>query len=381
MAGVEYQGKIYASTREINGLFQLDPITQKMVFLKRFCNERTELVIYRMAFLYKNEMWLIPGMGEHITVVNLETLVMDHYELPFKRIDRKTLSQNKGIYSSVYSSAEMIADRFLYLIPGNIDTLLLIDMQTREFYPYYDIAKPQDFLISGIYAKGSIYLLPVRGDGLIKVDLSTKERDECFRQLCCKTYNGLLFYDNKLWSVSSNGDYIINLDLDTQKSQKYFLPISHDGAVIYHDVFIVENELFILPLCAKRILRYNMDNGKVKSVDLDHKYLKNGNIILRKIFSKEKIILDSPKNKKLLFYDKNKDLLQEIRLNIDKKILLNRLEEENVFLNREGFLYNGYNKENILDIKNLIGWIVSQDDIEKKTYDDIGNDIWDAVKV
>ena len=126
-AGVEYKNKIYASAVNINGLFQLDLITHELIYLKSFMKEKACFAIHRMAFLYGNEAWFVPQNGIYIAVVNLDTLDVEYLKPPFKKINEDAVSK----IGAVYYTGNIIEEKYLYLIPTTIDTLLVIDLEKK----------------------------------------------------------------------------------------------------------------------------------------------------------------------------------------------------------------------------------------------------------
>lgn len=379
IAGVEYKGAIYASAKEINGLFRLDLATQEVTYIKRFNKEKNEWAIYREAFLYNNEAWFIPGKGEYIAIVNLDTFEIEYFRIPFKRIDQEAILQGNGAYSSVYSSGDVFAHKFLYLIPANIDALLLIDMETKELYPYYEVARTKEFFKNGVYINQNIYLYSKRENSLIKLNLRTKEKNQCPLPRENGLYEGMIYYKNKLWLISSDGDHFFVIDLETQKGERVLIKRSCDKRLTYHDFFIRKNELFLLPCSGNKILKYDLETGGIMHIDIDHGWIQSGGVRLKRIWSLNKIILVCMINKIILIYDEIKKDFQKISLDIERSLLLQTLQEKKVSLNMEGFKINGYYIEGILGIEDLMTRIVGQY-IQEKGYRNVGENIYFAVK-
>ena len=376
LAGVEYCGKIYASAREVNGLFQVDLVTKEISYKKIFLKEKTDWAIYRMAFLYKNEAWFIPGRGKYITVVNLDTLNIDYFEVPFKWINKEALAQNK----SVYSSGGMIDQKFLYLIPANIDTLLVIDLERKKLYPYYDVANPEEILQVGVCVKESIYMLSERKNNMIKINLRTKAMERYSCPWSCKAYAGIVHHDTELWCVSCYGDYIFSIDLDTQKIKEILLERDFYEKFMYHELIIEEDELFLLPRADCKILKINMDTMETKVLYFETGLTRNRNVALRKLSSSNTIIMDCFANNSILVYDKIKGVFQEFKLSIEKEILLKKMKEENISLNIERLRCNGNYKEGLLGIEDFVEKIVNLREQKKDIQWNVGKNIWSEVE-
>ena len=306
IAGVEYHGKLYASAKEINGLFCLDLKTQELVFIKRFSMEKEVRGVYRNAFLYKNEAWFIPGRGQNIAIVNLDTLKIEYCEFPFRKKNRKVVSQMRGIDSSIYVSGGIIAHQFLYLIPLNVDALIIVDMKKKEFYPYYDAVEPDGHLLSGTYAKGNIYILPRKGNNLIEINLKTKKKRIYIlpKLNMLDQYAGIAYYNNRLWIVHQEGAFILRIDLNARNPQIIEFQDIYRKGYAYHNVFVVGNKLFLLPYLSDRILKINMDNGQIMQLSLDDIWeIKERAVLCQMLISEKNIVFHFPKKQVLLCTD------------------------------------------------------------------------------
>ena len=121
-AGVKYRGKIYFSSMCINGLFSYDVTTDKTSLLGVFEKERIREFLHTRAFLYQNEMWLIPRQADNIAVVNLDTLRIKYFEIP-----------DRDKFEGKYAYIDGIRDGdILYLIPVYANSILKINMKDRE---------------------------------------------------------------------------------------------------------------------------------------------------------------------------------------------------------------------------------------------------------
>lgn len=383
IAGVEYHGKLYASAKEINGLFCLDLKTQELVFIRRFSMEKEVRGLYRNAFLYKNEAWFIPGRGRYIAIVNLDSLKIEYCEFPFRKKNKKVVSQMRGIGSSIYVSGGIIAHQFLYLIPLNIDAFVMVDMKKREFYPYYDVIEPDGNLLSGTYAKGNIYILPQKGNNLIEINLKTKKKRIYIlpKLNMLDQYAGIGYYNNRLWIVHYEGACILRIDLNARNPQMIEFQDIYRKSYVYHNVLVVGNKLFLLPYLSDRILKLNMDNGQMTQLVLGDIWgIKEWGALWQMFVSKENIIFHFPKKQMLLYTDTVGKNFWKIRVNIEKSSLSEILYEEESKGDFEIYQVNGCYKEDILGIDEFVRIIIDNRKEKEKIYRSVGEDIWNMMK-
>lgn len=382
IAGVEYRGKLYVSTKEINGLFCLDLSTREITFLKEFSGENEARGIYRNAFLYKNEAWFIPGRGQRIAIVNLDTLDIEYYEFPFQRKDQKTILQKRGLRSSVFSSGGIIADKFLYLIPQNVDTVVIVDMERKKFYPYYGAIEVGGYPVKGTYANGNLYLLPEIGDNLIAINLVTKEKRNYFIKELSEIGKcaGIVYYDNSLWAASQNGRYILHFGLNIENIEIICLRETRCGN--YQDVVAIGSELYFLPHLSDRILNFNMKSRQLSDNVLGKELTLNGKAKLQMLFlSKEITVFYFLKKNLLLYYNRYEKICWPLETSIERKTLYNILYERNNNFDLEKYKRNGCYEEDVLGIRELTGIILEKENDKGKVNGNTGRIIWDVMRI
>lgn len=69
-----------------------------------------------------------------------------------------------------YSDSFVIEHKYLCLVPGNTDALIIIDMETGKEKIIYDVVNPaEESYISGTYVNGCVWLCPYKSDYLVRV--------------------------------------------------------------------------------------------------------------------------------------------------------------------------------------------------------------------
>lgn len=371
-AGVEYKGKIFASAVNINGLIQLDLATREMKYIKRFSKEKACFAIHRMAFLYKNEAWFIPQNGRYIAIINLDTLDIQYIEPPFKRINKKAVSQ----INAVYYSGDIIDGRYLYLIPTNIDTLLLIDLETRKVYPYYDVPEKDEYFLTGTYVKESIQLWPWSGNTIVEINLRTGAKNRFNWKYASETFSDAVRYKNKVWFCPSYSDFILTIDLITKETIEIPLNGYFESECTYGQVQSYRESLFFLPYQGNKILKYDTNKEELSEKNLPDDLLEEGKNGFCKLFSNEHILLASFEKNAFLICDEKMHNFQIIPTEIDREILLQELKKNKDL--KYGDLVNLEipNLEKYIGLEQFIQSIFEGGKYKKTSLQNGGNLIW-----
>lgn len=371
-AGVEYKGKIFASAVDINGLIQLDLTTREVKYIKIFSKEKACFAIHRMAFLHENEAWFVPQNGRYIAIVNLDTLDIQYIEPPFKRINKNAVSK----INSVYYSGDIIDGRYLYLIPTNIDTLLLIDLETRELYPYFDVPEKNEYFLTGTYVKGFIQLWPWSGNTIVEINLRTGAKNRFNWKYAPETFSNAVCYKNKVWFCPSYSDFILTIDLITKKALEISLNGCFEPKCTYEQVQSYRESLFFLPHQGNKILKYNTNKEELTEKRLPDDLLEDGKNGFCKLFSNEHILLASFKKNALLMYDEEMHDVQKMHTEIDREILQQELKKNKDL--KYGDLINPEisNLERYIGLEQYIQSIFERGKSRKPSLRNGGNAIW-----
>lgn len=371
-AGVEYKGKIFASAVNINGLIQLDLVTREMKYIKRFLKEKACFAIHRMAFLHENEAWFIPQNGRYIAIINLDTLDIQYIEPPFKRINKKAVSK----INAVYYSGDIIDGRYLYLIPTNIDTLLLIDLETRELYPYYNVTEKNEYFLTGTYVKESIKLWPWSGNTIVEINLRTGAKNRFDWKYAPETFSDAVRYKNKAWFCPSYSDFILTIDLFTNETVEIPLNGYFEPECTYGQVQSYRESMFFLPHQGNKILNYDTNKEELAEKNLPDDLLEEGKNGFCKLFSNEHVLLASFEKNALLICDETMHDFQTIPIEIDREILRQELKKDKDL--KYGDLVNSEipNLERYIGLEQFIQSIFEREKCKNPSLRNGGNSIW-----
>lgn len=376
-AGVEYKEKIFASAVDINGLFQVDLITHELTYVKLFSKEKACFAIHRTAFLYGNEAWFIPQNGRYIAVVNLDTLDIEYLEPPFRRINEEAISK----VNSVYYSGDIFEGKYLYLIPANIDALLVIDLETKKLYPYYDVSVGNEYFLYGIYANSSIYMWPGTGSTVMELNLKTNTKRRFSWEYPIETFADAVCWKNKIWFAPFRANFILMVDLKTKETEKISIQKDCSSEFTYEQIKIFGDKLFFIPFQGDKILELNPDSKEISERYLSQNLLEDGANGFCNIFSQNNIVLASYKKNVILIYDKEQSDLQTIHICIDRKDLIKGIR------NNEDLRYGDFLNKDILERENYVGLedcirsMIAKEDKKSTGLEDTGKSIWRTINM
>lgn len=378
-AGVEYKNKVFFSAFLVNGLFVMDLNTNEVKYLKMFDKEKMKERLHRRAFIYRNEAWFIPQEAEFIACVNLETLDISYYRPPYKQAN---FDFEKDRYFHTYFSGNVIQDRFLFLVPGDIDTVSVIDMETHKIVELYrndDINAKQfsDVLV----INDELWIFPWKGKSIIIMNIMTKEIREMKWEFEDYSYDSVVQTDREIWFAPSEAEKIAYLELDTNN-------------ICFLDLKDYKNKYStIMKLGQDRLLMCPFDGNDFVVIDVSRKtteYIQFEE--LQDIFAKEPnkmSIIDSNDKKLITTGETNYILSFEDDAKIKRIIPIGKNINEfssyiNDFMNSVD-LNNvlecyGSDVEKLLGIENYLKSVLDHHRNEEEKDYNIGSNIWNIIK-
>jgi len=373
-AGVEYKGKVYASAININGLFQLDLSTKKVTYIKMFIKEKVCFAIHRMAFLYRNNAWFIPQNGEYIAVVNLDTLDIQYLLPPFNRSNKEAISK----INAVYYSCGIIGEKYLYLVPTNIDTLLLINLDTRKLYPYYNVSYEGEVFLFGTYLNEAIYLWPYKGNNFVEINLKSNMRKRYHWQHSSRISADTVCYQNEVWFCPGYSDYILVMSLNTNEFEKIPLAEYYDSKCAYEQVYLFNNRMFFVPHQGNKLLVVDANTRAISAMYLPDEVLKNGKNGFAVLFSKDQMILASFSGSVVLLYERNTETFERIDISVKRDDLIREAKQTKDF-QIDRFIYDEFLQQ-YLGLEKCFSIISMPNKVQANGIDNSGEKIWTNLK-
>lgn len=350
IAAVKKNNTIYFSPMYLNGVFSLDLDNDNEVRCINIFKEEKKLdFLYRRVYVYQDNVWFVPEQAEHVAKFNIATNEIQVYKF---RYHKQSLN---GMFQ--YSDSFVFNDKYLCLVPGNTDALVIVDMETGKEKIVYDVVDPEkESYISGTYADRYIWLCPFESRYLVRVDIEDGNVMRYKWKYGKQDFDGVCAVDNKLYFAPHKAT--VCLSINVQNMQESKLDISDIKSVNdkFQGIFKIDNELWCMPFTAKYFLRYNLQNKKVtKYIGNNHKLFENWewntNNFMPVDFG-EKVMLASCFMNGFLTYEVEDDQFVNNELNFstdrleeyyEKCLQYGVLQEQfkhEIIIEREGFLKN-----------------------------------------
>lgn len=328
-AGVEYKGVLFLSSIEMNGLWRYDLNSKKMEFISKFYREENPFdnyALHRTAFLYKNEAWFIPQNGKYIAIVDLENYKMEYIPVPYKSIVFDGMSKTNAICLD----AKRIDERHIMLVPCGIDSLNIVDLETKEIESYSNINEENNPYSSGVYANNKFYFLGMLGlkiyqydrhgnkDNILIVDDGKSNR---YGQVYFNKNNNLLYI-----GPGKKCNFITVIDVELKNINKIII----NENIQTEEVIEFGNELIgFLEYGGNRIVLLNMEDNKIRVEEID-KSATGKKEFYAYIYSNNKTIISSLTEPIIYIWNDKKDIFEAHQIEVNYKDLKNKIELLNI---------------------------------------------------
>lgn len=371
-AGVRYGNKIYFSELFMNGLFSLDLYSKRISFLKNFTEEKNNFMLFRNAYLYKNMAWFLPWRSRFIVKVDLDTLKMKYFKIPFQKMNRKAEQE----LNAAFLSTGVIGQKYLYLVPVNYDLILFIDMENDKIKTY----GPLSNIDKHIYTLGAVvgkmlWMIPNRGRQIAKLDLETgKIRYDTWKYKA-HSFAGIEAIDETLWCSPDEEEDIVGISTYSLQEKRIAIPKSLKEELKFN-IICYEGELWLLPSKARRLISVNIETNLCREwnekdgIDVNEQYG------IRKLYVRQGELAFST-TKSVIIFETEKRKFISIPLKMNKHEFLETFEKGNKCMAYSGF-------ERIVEEYVGINFFISRFlDIHKKPNVNInkhGSIIWNLIK-
>lgn len=292
-AGVVYKEKFYFTDLNKNGLFYMELSTGKVSLISLFARNKYCYMAYRDAYLYNNEAWFTPWKGNKILKINLDTLEMEYYDIPYK----EKVDESKNVFHRVYASTGVIEGRYIYMIPAGYDTAVIIDMKEQKIYPYYEVIDVQkEYCMYGNIMKDKLLMYMADEQTIKCLNLYTgevekisgfdevlewKKESQGYKEQM-DIYTEAILFDDIKWFVSWKAESIIYTELKTNESnqkvanQGIFMGKKAGYRVLTgQDKLVIKNtnDIFVWNSKDKRFVHYAL---VIDSNDMYYRMLEEG---------------------------------------------------------------------------------------------------------
>lgn len=350
--GVEFNGKLYIASAQNNELYEYDCKTECLHYITCFEKEKDIPYLYRTCVVYKEKAWFIPQLAENIAVVDLNTFEIEYIPLKYKWIEDSVSLKctAAGIYQSHY----------LYVIPCDIDSVILIDMDTKDIRTLDVRSNHEEKYSDAYYYNGYLYCIPWTADGILKINVATGETQQQEWQFGKKQYSQTVvdYEKEEVWFTPAQATNILKLNLEKEEWSIFPL-LENQGKNVENYIGsyygkIIGSHVFMLPFSSKKIIAVNKNDGSVNSYEYD---MEKDTIPFFKPIYSNKLYAVIEYTNSLLLYNEKRDCFEKKELNL---IIDNALKKMRYEKMQSKIIHDGIAKETNFAglkqyIKNILG--------------------------
>lgn len=317
-----------------------------------------------------NICWFIPCRAENIMTLDLKTGETQFYTLP------RDFEVNGYIKFREY----VVENQNIWLVPGDGNMVVKVNMETREICGYnnwpieFDKKRVGPLFLDGQIVGKWLYLLPGQSSNMIKMCLETGEFQICQNTISANQYVKLFHEKGDFICIPLYGKNILiwNEEMHTERY------IEIDAAnvtseVPFYSAFIENQKIWCSPRNATEILAINLSENRVElTYDIGHAIDESKNEALNswskygKVKKQESKIYFTPvQASKLVCYDLETKGFEENSINISKRELKNYRQTHHYASNIEKLRLETINHSDV-DSLEIFKYHVKLENLEKK---------------
>lgn len=259
-------GVAYASSKEFNGLYEVDIYTGKCKYVALFPNERfNRKRLHCKAEIYHNKVFFIPGSAEYLSIFDLN-------KQEFYQIAVPDLKINNNFFNPFYKFTDSyVMDDCLWMIPSSYPAVIKINMRTKELAIMNNwIPKDGFFLRNGSYLLNSkIYIPDTKSNNVIEINTkqdTVKVYPVGKNNMGCWSCNS----DDEIniWFAPRNPGPIIKWNLYSNEIEEYCnYPIGYQhNDFLFSKVYMVEQDVCFIPAYGNMMIKISRDDYCLMSI-------------------------------------------------------------------------------------------------------------------
>lgn len=265
VAGLIYEEYLYFTARHYNGLFRMKVGSEDVELVIMFDEKKVNFILYSKMYLYNEKLWLIPWQAEKIAIVDMQTHETEYIVPMYKQ--KNEIGQND--IGALFYSGVVYQEKYLFLCPCAVDTILVINMETREMTPYYGVVKPDEYFLFCVYddAHDVVWMHPQVGSEMIMFCVDTGEIIRHKWKIPFNYVKGMQIKDRKIWFAPFEADSILTMDTDNLSYG--CIPLGNekkDG--MYYPTWQDEGIFYTATANGAKILAVNMHNHSIKYFEI-----------------------------------------------------------------------------------------------------------------
>lgn len=306
-AVAEYDGKLYIADRENNGLIEYDLKTNKTKVKNVFRGSSIKGNFWK-AISYDNEIWFLPiTVQDKIAVYNILNNNIDYIDFPIPEYPCEYMPFEDGY----------IVNKKLYLIPAFYDSILIIDVKTKEINKF-DIGIKQytgtttRIFSSSCISDGKIYMCPFGHDYLYIYDINLNHYQKKHLENVNSIYGNIICNNHKIYMLPmylNNDIIVINMN-DYSIERKFLTNIENESC--YYCSVLYDDKVYFLPYNGSKMITYSMKNDNEKIIGLSDYELYYSRI--KKINESKYIITSQNRNTPPLLFENGNINILDIKM-------------------------------------------------------------------
>lgn len=163
----KYSNKYYLTALKMNALFVYDPKIKRLIYLDSFNTNWGHYCMYIRSFLYKDEIWFLPGEAEKAAILHTDSMQIEYISIDFgEEYSESRLKYNNFI---------IFNDHYVCFVPRNAHRTVIINMETKKVEKYYEISKQDEEFQNAVFVDNILYFYPWHGKRKVFLNLMTAE--------------------------------------------------------------------------------------------------------------------------------------------------------------------------------------------------------------
>lgn len=158
-----YVDKYFLTFLKINALFVYDSKSKRLVYLNSFQSEQLNYCLYFRSFLYKDEIWFLPGEAKKVAIFNTNNMQIEYLTV--------NVESEYCIAEVKYNNFVRLNNNYICFVPRGVNKAIIINMETKRVVKYYDLSKKNEEFQNAVLIDNTLHFYPWHGDQRVSLDL------------------------------------------------------------------------------------------------------------------------------------------------------------------------------------------------------------------
>lgn len=264
-AGIVVDENLYFSSNTVNGLYRRDLITNEVIFLGTFPNEKIGVFhLHKDCVRWNNLLVFLPETASYLHIWDLETKHFICVDLE-RNTDEPIYADGCVFENCLYIFPAILTQPLLKynLLVGTLERndrfsnrLFKEKIENESYYYLARIVIIDEFVLFPIQNTNTVYKYSLKNDLFEKIKLPI---ENIFALFLC---------DNRFFISCVKTDIIYACDLDFKEITEYLINDECDkGKRIVNNVFSAGRDVYAIPAWGKHILKLNINKKVFEKLD------------------------------------------------------------------------------------------------------------------